>query len=150
MKVLLTGELGRLARWLRILGVDAEYSRENSNASLMIRALREDRVILTRNHRLPASRGIKIVVLKEELLKKQLAEIFNELGLADCQAGMFTRCTICNETLVSIAKEKAEEKVPEYVLQTQENFFTCPKCSRIYWQGTHWGNVRQLLEEIKG
>ncbi len=138
-----------MAKWLRILGVDAEYSRQKNNASLIIQALREERVILTRNRRLPAARGISILVLREEEIKKQLAEILKMPGICPGPQEMFSRCTVCNEALVSIAKEKIKEKVPEYVFQTQEEFLTCPECGRIYWQGTHWGNVRKFLEEIE-
>ena len=150
VKLLLTRELGRLAKWLRILGFDAEYSREKNNAFLVIQALREDRTILTRNHRLPAARGIRIVVLKEELIKKQLSEISKLREIIPGAEEMFTRCTICNEALVSIAKDKIKEKVPEYVFQTQEKFSTCPKCRRLYWPGTHWKNVAEALKTIKG
>jgi uncharacterized protein len=149
VKLLLTRELGRLAKWLRILGIDAEYSRLNNNASLIIQALREDRTILTRNHRLPAARGIRIVVLKEELIKKQLSEILGVLENVPGPEEMFTRCTVCNEMLVNVDKDKIKEKVPVYVFATQEKFLSCPKCSRVYWQGTHWKNVADTLKTIK-
>jgi uncharacterized protein with PIN domain len=61
---------------------------------------------------------------------------------------MFTRCILCNEPLTDIAKEKARGRIPEYVFKTQDKFVCCPKCSRIYWQGTHWGNVVDTLKEI--
>ena len=148
MKLLLTRELGRLAKWLRIMGVDAEYSRQKNNASLVIQALKEERTILTRNHRLPAARGIKIAVLKEELLRLQLEEVFELLGLAPQPEELFTRCTVCNLRLADIGKDKVKDKVPEYVFQTQEKFLTCPSCGRIYWQGTHRNNVEKALKAI--
>lgn len=148
VKLLLTKELGRLAKWLRILGYDAEYFRGNNPASLIIQALRQERIILTRNHRLPASRGIKIITLKEQNLKAQLVEVLRELRLKPQAEQMFCRCTICNKELVSIDKNKIKEKVPEYVYNTQENFFVCTVCNRIYWQGTHWGNVAKIIKEI--
>jgi len=149
-KLLLTKELGRLAKWLRILGYDAEYARESNPASLIIQALRQERVILTRNHRLPASRGIKIITLKTQKLKEQLVETLRELKVDPQTDRMFSRCTICNKELVSIDKTKIKGKVPEYVYNTQENFFVCTACNRIYWQGTHWGNVNSIMKEIKG
>jgi len=149
MKVLLTKELGRLAKWLRILGIDAEYTREGTNSSVIIQALREGRMILTRNHHLPASRGIRIIILQQESIKEQLAEALQSLGIALESAQMFTRCTVCNTGLEPIEKNAAQDKVPQYVFETQNEFFTCPQCSRIYWRGTHWGNVRELLDSIK-
>ncbi len=149
-KLLLTQELGRLAKWLRILGYDAEYAKDSNSPSLIIQALRQERIILTRNHRLPASRGIKIITLKTQKLKEQLAEALGELKVEPKTDRMFSRCTICNKELVSIDKNKIKGKVPEYVYNTQEDFFACTACNRIYWQGTHWGNVNSLIKEIKG
>lgn len=149
MKFLLTKELGRLVKWLRILGFDAEYYKESNFSTLIIQALRDERIILTRNHRLPEARGVKIVLIKAENIREQITELLKELDIKPDPEAMFTRCIICNEELQSIAKEEIKDKVPEYVFKTQENFITCPKCSRIYWQGTHWGNVLQTLQEIK-
>jgi uncharacterized protein with PIN domain len=148
VKLILTKELGRLAKWLRILGFDAEYFNEDKPASLIIQALRDERTILTRNHRLPQVRGVKIVFIQNEKIKEQVGETLKKLNLKPDSAAMFTRCIICNAELVVITKEKIKDKVPEYVFKTQEHFLTCPKCSRIYWQGTHWGNVAKTLEDI--
>jgi len=149
MKFLLTKELGRLAKWLRILGLDTTYSKEAKAATLIIEALREERIIITRNHRLPAGRGVRIVVIEQEKIKAQLAEILEALKIKPDPDQMFTRCILCNEELQAIEKEKVKDKVPEYVYKTQEEFITCPKCRRIYWQGTHWGNVASTIKELK-
>jgi uncharacterized protein with PIN domain len=148
MKFLLTKELGRLATWLRILGFDAVYLKESNIGSLMIQALRDGRIILTRNQRLPQSRGVKITLIKNEKIKAQVSEVLKTLKIKPDPGSMFTRCIICNEELAEIKKEKAEDRVPEYVFKAQSNFLSCPKCKRIYWQGTHWGNVVKTLEEI--
>ncbi|MCM8800999.1 MAG: Mut7-C RNAse domain-containing protein [Candidatus Omnitrophica bacterium] len=148
MRFILTKELGRLARWLRILGYDAQYFKEDNLASLIIQAIKEERIILTRNHRIPQARGIRIVVLKKERFKELLQELFQELDLSPEPESMFSRCIICNIELVPIEKEKIKDKVPEYVFKTQEDFVFCPECRRIYWQGTHWGNVQEILKQI--
>jgi uncharacterized protein with PIN domain len=149
MKFILTKELGRLARWLRILGYDTEYFSKDTTGSLIIQALREGRIILTRNHRLPKPKSIKVVIIQHETIKEQIAEVLKALSIQLVSDMMFTRCILCNEELVDIEKEKVKNRVPEYVFKTQDNFITCPKCKRIYWQGTHWGNVAKTLEEIK-
>ena len=115
---------------------------------MIIQALRDERIILTRNHRLPQARGIKIILIRAEKLKAQLAEVSRALEIQPDPQMMFSRCILCNERLVEIAKEKVKDKVPEYVFKTQKDFITCPKCKRIYWQGTHWGNVAHTLKEI--
>ncbi|MCX5702342.1 MAG: Mut7-C RNAse domain-containing protein [Candidatus Omnitrophica bacterium] len=150
MKVLLTRELGRLAKWLRILGIDAGYFSEENTSSLIIQALKDDRIILTRNHRIPQARGMKVVLINSERIKEQIAEALGALEIKPDLKMMFTRCVICNEELVYIEKEKIRERVPEYVFNTQKDFINCPKCNRIYWQGTHWGSVTKTLEGIIG
>lgn len=149
MKFILTKELGRLAKWLRILGFDTVYYNQDNLSSLIIQALRDERIILTRNQRLPQARGLKIVLIKNEKIKKQVEEILKTLKIKPEPGIMFSRCILCNTELVDIVKDKVKDKVPEYVFKTQEDFLTCPKCQRIYWQGTHWGNVQKTLEEIK-
>ena len=148
MKFLLTRELGKLAKWLRIMGFDTEYSSTDNNASLIVWALRDERVILTRNHRLPQTRGVKIVIIKDELLKGQLKQVTEMLKTPLDSQVMFSRCVICNAELQDIAKEKVKDLVPEYVFNTQQDFTSCPKCNRIYWKGTHWGNVQKTIDEI--
>ncbi len=149
MKFILTKELGRLSKWLRILGFDTVYYNQDKPSSLIIQALRDERIILTRNQRLPQARGLKIVLIKNEKIKKQVAEILQTLKIVLEPEMMFSRCILCNTELVYITKDEVKDKVPEYVFNTQEDFLTCPQCNRIYWQGTHWGNVRKTLEEIK-
>jgi len=149
VKFILTKELGRLAKWLRILGFDTVYYNQDNLSSLIIQALRDERIILTRNQRLPQARGLKIVLIKNEKIKKQVEEILKTLKIKPEPGIMFSRCILCNTELVDIVKDKVKDKVPEYVFKTQEDFLTCPKCQRIYWQGTHWGNVQKTLEEIK-
>jgi hypothetical protein len=148
MKFLVTRELGRLATWLRILGYDTLYFDKNNLGSLIIQALRDDRIILTRNHRLPQARGVKIVLIQNENIKAQVKEVLEVLKIKPDPEMLFSRCILCNEKLVDIEKEKIKNKVPEYVFNTIDNFVNCPSCNRIYWQGTHWGNVKKTLAEV--
>ena len=148
MKFILTQELGRLAKWLRILGLDAEYCTEDKGSSLLIRALQEDRIILTRNVRLGQHAGIKMLQIKSDYINEQLQQVAQALSLKLEKSSMFTRCILCNEILQAIAKEKVKDKVPEYVFETQNDFVTCPECRRIYWQGSHWGNVKEIIDKL--
>lgn len=148
MKLILSRELGRLSRWLRILGIDAAYFAGDNLSSLLIQALREERIILTRNHRLTSASGVKVVLIRDETLKGQMKEILAALEIKLDSGLMFRRCIICNRELVKVDKEEARNRVPEYVFKTQQNFTSCPVCKRIYWQGSHWGNVETTLKEI--
>ena len=148
MKFLATRELGRLAKWLRILGFDTAYFRDDNKSSLIITALREDRMILTRNKILLKDKALKILFVKSEDLKEQLKQLIKDSNIKINPKDMFTRCILCNKVLSEVAKENVADKIPEYVFQTQEVFCRCGQCGRIYWQGTHWGNVTATLEEI--
>ena len=115
---------------------------------MIVQALRDERIILTRNQRLPQSRGVTIIRITAETLKAQIPQITKALKIKLDSQRMFTRCILCNEALTDIEKEKVRDWVPEYVFKTQNDFVRCPKCNRIYWQGTHWGNVASTLKEI--
>lgn len=148
MKFIFTKELGRLVKWMRILGYDTVYFKQNSPSTLIIQALRDGRVIATRSQRLVRPVGIKTVLIKSEKVKEQIKELLDVLDLKVDRKLMFSRCIVCNVLLEEIGKEEVKDKVPEYVFQNQEEFIVCPMCKRIYWEGTHWGNVKEILEGI--
>lgn len=89
-----------------------------------------------------------MLLVKSDYCNEQLKQVVKDLDLKPQADLMFTRCILCNELLSRIEKEKVEDKVPAYVFKTQDNFITCPKCQRIYWQGSHWGNMEDTLKEI--
>jgi len=146
MKFILTDELGRLARWLRILGFDTVV--EKDKRALVLRSLREDRVILTRDSKMSRFTGARMVKIASDFVEKQLAQAIHELGLKINKDDLFKLCIICDEELVPAEKTSVKELVPAYVYETQENFMKCPKCSRIYWQGSHWELVNKFLDEL--
>lgn len=148
MKLLLTKELGRLCKWLRIMGFDAGYFKQGNFSSLIVQALREDRVILTRNHRLADHAGIKTVLINAQALKEQFLELKDKLGLSIDRSKVYSRCTVCNTPLAAVEKNKIKNRIPVYVFNTQNQFLACPECNRIYWQGTHWGNVEEIIKEM--
>ncbi len=148
MKFLLTQELGRLAKWLRICGFDAEYFTDNKPGAVIVAALKSDRVILTRNHHMPRGRGVAIIQVCAEEVQEQLIEVCRNLHISPAAADVFSRCTVCNEVLQVVDKASIKERVPAYVFETQDRFFACVKCSRIYWQGTHWQSVAQALRRV--
>lgn len=149
MKFILTPELGRLAKWLRILGFDAVYSAEVNFSSLLIHALRNNRIILTRNsHFILKAQMTKAVWIKSNEVNQQLKQVIKELNLKPEKDLMFSRCIICNIELESVNRQHIKDRVPEYVFKTQQKFFVCPRCQRVYWSGTHWGNVSEALKSI--
>jgi len=147
MRFILTKELGRLSRWLRILGFDTVYFKEDNYSKLLLLALREERIIITRNKTLAEKVAIKAVYLKEERLPEQLKKVIKRLNLKIEENKMFSRCVICNKSLEKVEKERVKERVPEYVYKTQQDFMECPQCKRVYWPGSHWQNIREALNK---
>jgi uncharacterized protein with PIN domain len=147
-KFLLTKEVGRLARWLRILGYDAVYFKEDNTSRALLLALREDRIIITRNKVFFDKVSLKSVYLKEERIQDQLKKVIKELNIEVDEDSMFTRCVVCNRQLSEIEKGRIKDRVPEYVFKTQDEFMECPECRRVYWPGSHWGNIRRYVKEL--
>ena len=148
MKFIVSKELGRLAKWLRILGFDSKFYREDNLSTLIILALREERLILTRNGSLSRFPGPRVVKITSDFVEKQIKQVIRQLKLKPKAKAMFSRCVICNLELKPVAKTKVKNKVPPYVAKTQNDFLSCAKCKRIYWQGTHWGNARKYLNKL--
>jgi uncharacterized protein len=131
--------LGKLAKWLRILGIDVGYDRVIDNQVLIRHAKLEGRVILTRNKQLAQRRwggSLRFMIIEEDHLPGQLRQFFHIYG-PPIKTQMLTRCIRCNEPLISFPREKAAAHVPPFVYRTQQRFFRCPNCTRIYWPGTH-------------
>jgi len=148
VRLLADAMLGKLAKWLRLLGYDTAYNPAWDDAAIVRLARAEGRVILTRDRELAARRGVRALLLVSDQLEEQMAQIMNELHLPPAEAG--TRCSICNAPLEPIAKPDVEGRVPPYVFRTQEVFHRCPQCDRIYWPGGHWARMQPVLNKLRG
>lgn len=139
--------LGKLARWLRTLGCDVEYERHIEDDALIERALREDRIVLTRDTLLIRRRRLKgrAFFIESGLAGAQLKAVADRFKLS--AAGFLTRCLRCNALLERIEKDAVKVRVPPYVYQTHNEFSVCPECERIYWAGTH---RERMSREIEG
>lgn len=140
--------LGKLAKWLRVLGYDVVYLQRAGDAEVLAR-LQEGRILLTRNRRagLWREQG-RVFVVNANDPKEQLREVIQGLDLARTEGALFSRCLSCNCLLDTVSREEVREAVPEYIWQVQEQFHRCGDCGKVYWAGTHSEKMRQLLEEI--
>jgi uncharacterized protein with PIN domain len=141
--------LGRLTKWLRLLGFDTRYEPELAGKKF-IDTLEKDRVLLTRTRRIQnqfASR--RLIFIESDHLTQQLNQIFCELGLKASQTRPFSRCLQCNTPIAIVEKASILGQVPDYIFEIHDRFQKCPECDRIYWPGSHtrrsFEKIRQLL-----
>lgn len=146
--------LGRLTKWLRLLGFDTLFESELSGKKF-IDSLESERILLTRTrqiYRQFASR--KLIFVESDHLELQLIQIFRELGLKAAQTRPFSRCLQCNVPIVTIEKSALSGQVPDYIFETHAHFNQCPKCERIFWPGSHTcrslEKIRQLFDYKTG
>jgi uncharacterized protein len=139
--------LGKLAKWLRIMGQDVIYGQHLSGSGLVRAARTEDRLILTRDRGLKKKQPPDFLFIESDHYREQLRQVIQacDLSLLDKP---FTRCLECNVILQPRSKMSVEKMVPPYVFSTQENFSWCPKCCRVYWPATHHQRMVEELREL--
>jgi len=143
---------GKLAKWLRMMGYDTLFFSDIDDGHLVDIALREGRVILTRDtqiaRRRPVVNGqLKVILTRSDDPREQLRQVVGELNL-DCHLRQFTRCLECNQNLAPRSREEVADIVPPYVFRTQHQYMQCPSCLRVYWQGTHWQRMKKALQKV--
>jgi uncharacterized protein with PIN domain len=143
--------LGKLAKGLRMLGYDTVYYRGESTYPLIKKARDEGRIILTRNNKLiPKRPEDRIHRITEDKPSLQLKELIQKKIISLNEQTLFSRCLLCNTLLYEIQREDAEGKVPDFIFFQQKNFFQCPQCLKIYWQGSHLLNMKGKIDEVFG
>lgn len=141
--------LGKLTRWMRMIGCDVEYFSKISDKELVERAWRTRRIILTRDTLLIQRRKARSnhFFVQGDGYKDQLRQVVKEFSI-DPMSHLLTRCLLCNEPLLDIDKPLVKNSVPPYVYETQDAFKTCPSCGRFYWGATHREEMVEQLKEI--
>lgn len=138
--------LGKLAKTLRMLGYDVAYRSDASDEAVKLLALRERRVVLTRDHEIAATGlPIRVVLVEGDRVTDQLRHVVRALELSADESRLFTRCLLCNELVAEVPAEDVRGLVPPYVHRTQTRFVRCPSCGRIYWAATHVERARRWL-----
>ena len=137
--------LARLARWLRLCGVDITFDKMVGGAELLHAARHDRRFVLTRDKRLRTAPDA--LYLTSERVREQLREVLRHFAI-DPQRSAFTRCSRCNSLLREVSRESVREQVPAYVFESQERFSRCPDCARIYWRATHPERIKAELSRL--
>lgn len=152
MKFVADGMLGKLTRWLRMLGHNVKYSNRLDDTQLLMIAKKERRVLLTRDLELfqrALTRGIKAFYVDGQNEAENLAKLSGKFGISLEVDMTLSRCPKCNAKVRPIQKEKVADRVERSTFSRYNEFWECPKCGQIYWQGAHWTRIRKTLEEAR-
>jgi len=142
--------LGKLAKQLRMLGYDTIYYRGEDAYRLIKLAREEGRVILTRNNKLlPRTPEDRIVRITEDKPFLQINELIQKGCISLNEENLLSRCLLCNVLLDDIPREEAEGKVPDFIFYQQKEFYRCPQCLRIYWQGSHQEDMKRRIDKLR-
>ena len=153
LRFIVDNNVGKLVKWLRIMGYDTRFFDGSDDSELVATALAEGRVILTRDtqimrRRVVTSGRLKAVLLQSDEPERQMHQVMDILNL-DCRFRPFSICLECNQPLVERSREQVKDLVPPYVFQTQSQYMECSACHRIYWKGTHWQVMTRKLEKFR-
>ncbi|MEG8946662.1 Mut7-C RNAse domain-containing protein [Rosettibacter firmus] len=141
--------LGKLARNLRMFGFDVYYENNLNDEKIVEISLKEKRTILTRDLGiLKRSNVIRGYFVRSENPQEQIIEIINRFHLTN-QIKPFTLCLECGSKLKRISKKEIIHLIPEKVKKTQNRYFICTQCKKIYWRGIHFEKMNATVKKIK-
>ena len=149
-RFVLDGHLGRLARYLRMLGFDARYDNRAGDAVLARVSAEEDRILLTRDRGLLKRSIVRLgYLVRSDDPRLQLAEVVERYGLART-AAPFSRCVRCNGEIRPVGKAEVEERLAgePRTLRYFDAFGRCAGCGAIYWPGSHYERMSLLAREV--
>lgn len=139
--------LGRLAKWLRLIGYDTLYYKKIEDSQLIRVAMREGRILLTRDAQLVKRGGFQSLFIESGELEIQLAQVIREARLKP-RLKASVLCPLCNGELQTVKKEQVRGLVPTYVYAAQRDFSRCPRCGKIFWKGSHWQKIERRLRDM--
>ena len=154
MRFVLDGMLGKLARWLRMMGHDAVYLNDAKDQELVAAAVRENRVLLTSDvalYRFATARGTDAYLVKGTTEAERLASLASRFNLDLSVDATESRCPICGSRLTMVSKEEVRGKIPAATFNAFDEFWSCSnsKCGKVYWQGSHWENINAVFEKAR-
>lgn len=148
MKFIVDCMLGKLAKWLKILGFDTLYFSNIEDSDFLGWAKKERRIVLTRDTGLIEKSGdMEKLFIESEDWKAQVRQVLDAFELWE-RINPNSRCIECNVELKDLPKKKAKNLVAPFVYERAESFALCPCCDRIFWQGTHFRDMEIKIKEI--
>jgi len=148
MKFIVDCMLGKLAKWLKILGFDVLYFPKAGDAELIALAQKERRTLLSRDNGLLAKAQKKRkLFIESENWEEQVKQVLREFNLWE-KVKPYSRCLDCNCRLKYLLKSRAVNLVTPFVYEHASSFALCPSCGKVFWQGTHFSDMEEKIKEI--
>jgi len=150
MKFVADCMLGKLAKWLKILGFDTAYFSKIEDENLLVFAQNESRVLLTRDNELiRKAKNVPTLFINSEKWSEQIQQVLKEFNLFG-KTKPNSRCIECNTVLRSLPKERAKNLVTPFIYKNADVFSLCPECGRVFWKGTHQNDMEEKITKILG
>jgi len=128
--------LGHLAKWLRVLGFDAAYPcKAPSPARTFVTAKR-------------IAAGSDTIIVEDQDPLDQLKQVLEHAGISPDPELFLSRCLLCNVSVAEVPRDRVAGRVPEQVFQVMTKFNQCPKCGRVFWEGSHAERMKMRLQKI--
>jgi len=140
--------LGKLAKWLKILGFDAVFFSKIEDEELIGLAEKEDRILLTRDTGLiERARHSSTLFIESENWREQVKQVLDHFDLWE-DVNPNSRCIECNSPLREVSKKRAKNLVTPFIYKTADTFALCPACGRVFWRGTHLKDMESKISEL--
>jgi len=152
LRFLADGMLGKLTRWLRMLGHDVEYFNMLDDDELIKVARSERRILLTRDIRLyqeASMKGIEAFLIQGKTEYEKLAELARKYKFKLEIDTSNSRCPKCNSRIRPVSKEEVLDRIPKSTSKFYDEFWECPNCGKVYWRGSHWKRINKTLSQAR-
>ena len=148
MKFVVDCMLGKLAKWLKILGFDALFFSKIEDDELIAIARNQSRILLTKDTGLiQRAKNVETLFLESEEWQEQIRQVMEHFNLRE-RVDPHTRCIDCNVVLKNLPKKNAKNLVSAFVFEQADSFALCPNCGRIFWRGTHFKDMEVQIQDI--
>ena len=135
-----------------MLGHDVHYYRSTDDKELNELAKSEKRILLTRDLKLyqqAVTQGVEAILVEATDEAEKLADLANRFNFKLEIDLSTSRCPKCNTTIKAVSKEMVIHQIPEATSTYYNDFWKCPGCGQLYWQGAHWKMIEKTLKEAK-
>jgi uncharacterized protein with PIN domain len=152
VKFVVDGMLGKVARWLRMLGYDTKYFNDMSDDEILKVASEEKRILLTKDYQFFKKaniHGVRAIFVEGETHVEKLANLSKQLNIKLEININYSRCPKCNAEIRPINKEAVKDKIPPSTYRIHNEFWVCSKCGQVYWKGSHWIKINSALNQAK-